>query len=107
MRSFAFDPRSRPQSWPVGITIFEQKIRSYVRPPFCPSVRPSQNFKIKQQSLPAGSVGWPSGSLTTPCLIFLCFLAIPMLAITCHLLADKMKNLATIVKKSLPEATYN
>ena len=31
----------------------------------CPSVRPSQNFKIKRQSLPAGTVGWPSGSLMT------------------------------------------
>ena len=33
----------------------------------CPSVRP----KIKRQSLPAGTVGWPSGSLMTPVLLFL------------------------------------
>ena len=32
----------------------------------CPSVRPSQNLKIKRQSLPALTVGWPSGSLMTP-----------------------------------------
>ena len=32
----------------------------------CPSVRKSQNFKIQRQSLPAGTVGWPSGSLMTP-----------------------------------------
>ena len=54
------DPRGRPQSWPVVITIFTQSVR--------PSVRPSQNFKIKRQSLPAGTVGWPSGSLMTPVL---------------------------------------
>ena len=42
------------------ITIFTQSVRLYVRP--------SQNFKIKQQSLPAGTVGWPSGSLMTPVL---------------------------------------
>ena len=52
-----FDPRGRPQSRPVVITIFTQ------------SVRPSQNFKIKRQSLPAGTVGWPSGSLMTPVLL--------------------------------------
>ena len=46
-----------PQSRPVMITISTT----------CgPSVRPSQNFKIKRQSLPARSVGWPSGSLMTP-----------------------------------------
>ena len=44
---------------PVVITIFTQ----------CPFVRPSQNFKIKRQSLPAGTVGWPSGSLMTPVLL--------------------------------------
>ena len=33
----------------------------------CPSFRRSQNFKInKQKSLPAGTVGWPSGLLMTP-----------------------------------------
>ena len=39
----------------------------------CPSVRPSHNFKVKRQSLPAGTVGWPSGSLMTPvfCSLFL------------------------------------
>ena len=35
------------------------------------SVRPSQNFKIKQQSLLAGTVGWPSGSLITPVLLII------------------------------------
>ena len=38
----------------------------------CPSirtsVRPSQNSKIKRQSLQAGTVGWPNGSLMTPVL---------------------------------------
>ena len=44
-----------------------------------PSVHPSQNFKIKRQSLPAGTVGWPSRSLMTPiCVIFfLFFLELP------------------------------
>ena len=51
------DPQGRPQSRPVVITIFTQ------------SVRPSQNFKLKLQSLPTGPVGWPSGSLTTPVLL--------------------------------------
>ena len=37
----------------------------------CMSVRPSQNFKIKRQSLPARTVGWPSGSLMTPVLLSL------------------------------------
>ena len=37
---------------------------------FTKIVRPSQNFKIKQQSPPAGSEGWPSGSLMTPVLYF-------------------------------------
>ena len=56
--SYLIDSRGRPQSRPVVITIFTQSVR--------PSVRPSQNFKIKRQSLPAGTVGWPSGSLMTP-----------------------------------------
>ena len=55
-----FDPQGRPQSRPVVITIFTQSVRQ--------SVRPSQNFKIKRQSLPAGNVGWPSWSLMTPVL---------------------------------------
>ena len=50
---------------PVLITIFTQSVR--------PSVSQSQNFKIKRQSLPAGTVGWPSGSLMTPVLYLLCF----------------------------------
>ena len=32
-------------------------------------IRPSQNFKIKQKSLPAGTVGWPRGSLMNSCLV--------------------------------------
>ena len=57
----SIDPRGRPQSRQVVITIFIQIVR--------PSVRSSQqNFKIKRQSLPAGTVGWPSGSLMTPVL---------------------------------------
>ena len=39
-----------------------------VRPSVHTSFCPSQIFKIKQQSLPAWSVGWPSGSLMTPVL---------------------------------------
>ena len=58
MLSIQADPRGRPQSRPIVITIFKQ------------SVRPSQNFKIKRQSLPAWTVGWPSGSLITPVLLF-------------------------------------
>ena len=42
------------------ITIFTQCVR--------PSVRPFQNFRIRPQSLPAGTVGWPSGSLMIPVL---------------------------------------
>ena len=42
------DPRGRPQSRPVVITNFTQSVH--------PSVRPSQNFKFKRQSLPAGTV---------------------------------------------------
>ena len=38
----------------------------------CSSIRPSQNFKIKRQSLPTGTVGWSSGSLMTPVLFFFC-----------------------------------
>ena len=55
--NLSFDPRGRPQSRPVVITE-------------CPSLRPSQNFNIKRQSLPAvgTTVGWPSGSLMTPVL---------------------------------------
>ena len=33
------------------------------------SVRPSHIFKIKRQSLPAGTVGWPSASLMTPVIV--------------------------------------
>ena len=67
------DPRGRPQSRPVVITIFTQcpSVRTYVRPSVRPSFRPFQNFKIKRQSLPAGTVGWPSGSLMTPVLFIL------------------------------------
>ena len=59
-----FDPRGRPQSRPVVITIFTQSVRQFVRT----YVRPFQNIKIKRQSLPAGTVGWPSGSFMTPVL---------------------------------------
>ena len=64
----AIDPRGQPQSRPVVITIFTQSVRQSVRTSVCLSVRLSQNFKIKRQSLPAGTVGWPSGSLMTPVL---------------------------------------
>ena len=30
------------------------------------SFRPSQNIKVKQKSLPPGTVGWSSGSLMIP-----------------------------------------
>ena len=49
-----FDPRGRPV-----VVIFSHRLS------VSPSVRPSQNFKIKRKSLPAGNVGWPSGSLMT------------------------------------------
>ena len=49
------DPRGRPQSRPVVITIFTQSVR------------------IKRQSMPAGTVGWPSGSLMTSVLYKLVF----------------------------------
>ena len=63
------DPRGRPQSRPVVITIFTHVVpRPSVCPSVRPSVRPAQNFKIQRQSLPAGTVGWPSGSLMTPVL---------------------------------------
>ena len=44
----------------------------------CPSVRMSfrptvQNFEIERKSLPARTVGWPSGSLMTPVLFNLFF----------------------------------
>ena len=38
----------------------------------CLSVHP-KNSKIKRQSLPAGTMGWPSGSLMAPVLYFSCF----------------------------------
>ena len=53
------DPRGRPQFRPLVITILTH------------IVRPSLNFKIKRKSLPAGIVGWPSGSLMNSCLVFL------------------------------------
>ena len=60
---FIIDPRGRPQSRPVVITIFTQSVRTSI-------VCPSQNFKIKRPSLLSGTVGWPSGSLMTPVLFF-------------------------------------
>ena len=59
-----FDPRGRPQSRPLVITIFTQSVR--------PSVPNVQN-QVTISALPAGSVGWPSGSLMTPVLFFLLF----------------------------------
>ena len=53
----------RPTTVPAGI--------DYYFHTECPYVRPYQNFRIKRQSLPAGTVGWPSGSLMTPVLLFL------------------------------------
>ena len=58
------DPRGRP----VVITIFAHVIRRSVRT----YVRTSQNFKIKRQSLPAGIMGWPSGSLSLLLLVWRC-----------------------------------
>ena len=78
-KNFCFatiDPRGRPQSWPVVITILTQVVRLSVRTSFCPSVRlsicPFQNFKIKLKSLPTVTVGGPSGSLMTPVLFLFC-----------------------------------
>ena len=49
---------TRPTTVPAGSDhYFTQSVR--------PSVRTSQNIKIKRQSLPAGTEGWPSGSLMT------------------------------------------
>ena len=59
------DPRAWPKSWPVVITNFTQVVRTYA------SVHSSQIFKIKQKSLPAGNVGWPSGSLMSGVLYIL------------------------------------
>ena len=50
------DPLDRPQSRPVVITIITHVVRTYVR------------LSVRRQSLPAGTVGWPSGSLMTPIL---------------------------------------
>ena len=58
---------TRPTTVPARITIFTQSVRPYVSP--------SQNFKIKGQSLPTGTVGWPSGSLMTPVSLLLHCLA--------------------------------
>ena len=47
-------------------------------------------FKIKRQSLPAGTVGWPSGSLMTPVLLhFLCLYL--MLISWCRYLKFKLE----------------
>ena len=47
------------------INIFTQVIHPYV----CLYVHTyDSNFRINRKSLPAGTVGWPSGSLTTPIL---------------------------------------
>ena len=55
-----FDPRGPRTTVPAGSDHYFHTC--------CPSVRPAQNFKIQRQSLPAGTVGWPSGSLMTPVL---------------------------------------
>ena len=62
---FNIDPRGRPQSRPVVITIFTQSVRQSVRP----SVRPSQNFKIKRQSLPARDCGLAEWIIDDSCLV--------------------------------------
>ena len=62
--------RSRPKYWSTRPTRVPAGNDHYFQTG-CPSVRPIQNFKIKRQSLPAGTVGWPSGSLMTP--ILFCF----------------------------------
>ena len=61
--------------WVCGKLIHEAGSDHYFQTvSVCPSVRPSQNFKIKRQSLPAGTVGRPSGSLMTPVLYKIFFL---------------------------------
>ena len=74
MGNIQIDPRGRPQSRPVVITIFTHVVRPSVRPSVRLYVRPAQTFKIQLQSLPAGTVGWPSGSLMTPVFYFIHFI---------------------------------
>ena len=64
------DPRGRPQSLPAGSDHYFHTECPSVRL----SVRTSVPIKIKRQSLPAGIVGWPSGSLMTPVLLELILL---------------------------------
>ena len=49
-------------------------VRPSVRLSVLSSILPSQNFKIKQLSLPVGPVGWPSGSLMIPVLFRIYFI---------------------------------
>ena len=61
--SFILIHKTNPQSRPVGITIFTHVVRPSVRL----YARTFQNRpKQNRSSLPAGTVGWPSGSLMTP-----------------------------------------
>ena len=69
VREIYFIHSADPQSLSVVITIFTLVV---VRQSFCTAVCPSKNFKIKQISLPDGTVGWLSGSLMTPVLFLLC-----------------------------------
>ena len=64
----AIDPLGQPTG-PAGSAHYFHTGCPSVRP----SVRPSQNIKIERRSLPAGTVGWPSGSLTTPVLLVIHF----------------------------------
>ena len=57
-----FDPRGRPWSRPLVITIFTPVVRLYVRTHFSKSTQTKQIFAAGRY------VGWPSGSLMTPVL---------------------------------------
>ena len=61
---------TRPTTVPAGSDNYFHADCPYVRTSFCPSVRPTQNFKIKQQSLPAGSVKLAEWIIDDSCLVF-------------------------------------
>ena len=75
---------TRPTTVPAGSYHY-----FHTCPSVRPSVRPAQNFKIKRQSLPAGTVGWPSGSWMTPVLFIFVFSLFPSLTIRPYSTNDK------------------